>query len=84
MVCTVFICGELNLTLVDSFLWKFDLPMLYIIVFNEVLCFKSPMGRFFWWVLYTTYNKFLVNTVSNDANGFFPGFPQKFGGFMVF
>ena len=27
MVCTVFTCKKLNLTLVDSFLWKFDLPL---------------------------------------------------------
>ena len=51
MVCTVFTRRELNLTLVDSFLWNFDLPLLYIILFNKVLCCSSPMEPFFWWVL---------------------------------
>ena len=69
VVCTVFICGELNLTLVDSFLWKFDLPLLYIIVFNEVLCYKSPMGCFFWWVLYMWYQVYLVQTRRHWGQG---------------
>ena len=48
VVCTVFTCREFHLTLVDRILWKFDMLLLYIIVFNEVLFCTSPMGRYFW------------------------------------
>ena len=48
MLYTVSTSRDLNLTLVDSFVRKFDLPLLYsIIVFREVLSCKSPIGRFF-------------------------------------
>ena len=51
VVCTVFTCRELNLKLKDSFLLKY-LTCHCCTVFNEVLCCKSLIGRFFWWVLY--------------------------------